>query len=102
MDKRLAPTQVAVLPLSKHADLSGPAEKLAADVRSHFVTDLDAAGSIGRRYRRQDEVGTPFCVTLDFDSLTDNQVTVRERDSMQQDRIPLEGVIAYLQDRFAA
>jgi glycyl-tRNA synthetase len=60
------------------------------------------AGSIGRRYRRQDEVGTPFCVTVDFDTLTDNQVTVRERDSMHQDRIPLDGVIAYLRDRFAA
>ncbi|MEA2485521.1 MAG: glycyl-tRNA synthetase [Actinomycetota bacterium] len=102
LDKRLAPTKVAVLPLSKHADLGPPAEKLAADVRAHFVTDLDVAGSIGRRYRRQDEVGTPFCVTVDFDTLTDNQVTVRERDSMHQDRIPLDGVIAYLRDRFAA
>jgi glycyl-tRNA synthetase len=101
LDKRLAPTKVAVLPLSKHADLGPPAEKLAADVRGEFVTDLDLAGSIGRRYRRQDEVGTPFCVTVDFDTLTDNQVTVRERDSMQQDRIPLEGVISYLKDRFA-
>jgi glycyl-tRNA synthetase len=102
LDKRLAPTKVAVLPLSKHADLGPPAEKLAADVRAHFVTDLDVAGSIGRRYRRQDEVGTPFCVTVDFDTLTDNQVTVRERDSMHQDRIALDGVIAYLRDRFAA
>jgi glycyl-tRNA synthetase len=101
LDKRLAPTKVAVLPLSKHADLGPPAEKLAADVRSEFVTDLDLAGSIGRRYRRQDEVGTPFCVTVDFDTLTDNQVTVRERDSMQQDRIPVEGVVSYLKDRFA-
>jgi glycyl-tRNA synthetase len=102
LDKRLAPTKVAVLPLSKHADLGPPAEKLAADVRAHFVTDLDVAGSIGRRYRRQDEVGTPFCVTVDFDTLTDNQVTVRERDSMHQDRIPLDGAIAYLKERFAA
>ncbi|MEA2508126.1 MAG: glycyl-tRNA synthetase [Actinomycetota bacterium] len=102
LDKRLAPTKVAVLPLSKHADLGPPAEKLAADVRAHFVTDLDVAGSIGRRYRRQDEVGTPFCVTVDFDTLTDNQVTVRERDSMHQDRISIDGVIAYLKARFAA
>jgi glycyl-tRNA synthetase len=101
LDKRLAPTKVAVLPLSKHADLGPPAEKLATDIRSEFVTDLDVAGSIGRRYRRQDEVGTPFCVTVDFDTLTDNQVTVRERDSMRQDRVPMEGVIAYLKERFA-
>jgi glycyl-tRNA synthetase len=102
LDKRLAPTKVAVLPLSKHADLAPTAEKLAADVRSRFVTELDVAGSIGRRYRRQDEVGTPFCVTVDFDTLTDDRVTIRERDSMKQDRIPLEGVIQYLRERFAA
>jgi glycyl-tRNA synthetase len=102
LDKRLAPTKVAVLPLSKNADLAPTAEKVAADVRSHFVTELDIAGSIGRRYRRQDEVGTPFCVTVDFDTLTDDQVTVRDRDSMQQDRIPVQGVIAYLRDRLAA
>jgi glycyl-tRNA synthetase len=102
LDKRLAPTKVAVLPLSKNAALAPTAEKLAADVRGHFVTELDVAGSIGRRYRRQDEVGTPFCVTIDFDTLTDDQVTVRERDSMQQDRIPVQGVIGYLRDRLAA
>jgi glycyl-tRNA synthetase len=102
LDKRLAPTKVAVLPLSKHADLAPTAEKLAADVRSRFVTELDVAGSIGRRYRRQDEVGTPFCVTVDFDTLTDDRVTIRERDSMKQDRIPLDGVIQYLRERFAA
>jgi glycyl-tRNA synthetase len=90
-----------VLPLSKNADLAPTADKLAADVRSHFVTELDVAGSIGRRYRRQDEVGTPFCVTVDFDTLTDDQVTVRERDSMRQDRIPVPGVVAYLKDRLA-
>ncbi|MDP9223465.1 MAG: glycine--tRNA ligase, partial [Actinomycetota bacterium] len=102
LDKRLAPTKVAVLPLSKHADLAPTAEKLAAEVRGHFVTDLDLAGSIGRRYRRQDEVGTPFCITVDFDSLIDDRVTVRERDSMHQDRIPMGGVVEYLRDRFVA
>ena len=61
--------------------------------------DFDDAGSIGRRYRRQDEVGTPFCVTVDFDSLEDRQVTVRERDSMAQDRIPIENLVAYLAER---
>jgi glycyl-tRNA synthetase len=102
LDKRLAPTKVAVLPLSKHPDLAPTAEKLAADVRGHFVTELDSSGSIGRRYRRQDEVGTPFCVTVDFDTLTDDQVTVRERDSMHQDRIAMSSIIGYLRDRFAA
>jgi glycyl-tRNA synthetase len=96
LDKRLAPWKVAVLPLSKHADLTPVAEKVAAEVRRRFVTDFDAAGSIGRRYRRQDEVGTPFCVTIDFDTLTDSQVTVRDRDSMEQERIPVEGLVEYL------
>jgi glycyl-tRNA synthetase len=63
------------------------------------MCDFDDAGSIGRRYRRQDEVGTPFCVTVDFDTLEDRQVTVRERDSMTQDRIPVENLVAYLAER---
>jgi glycyl-tRNA synthetase len=63
------------------------------------MCDFDDAGSIGRRYRRQDEVGTPFCVTVDFDSLEDGQVTVRERDSMAQDRLPIDGLVAYLSER---
>ena len=63
------------------------------------MCDFDDAGSIGRRYRRQDEVGTPFCVTVDFDSLEDAQVTVRERDSMAQDRLPIDGLVAYLSER---
>jgi glycyl-tRNA synthetase len=101
LDKRLAPTKVAVLPLSKHADLVPVAEKVAAEIRPRLVTDLDVTGSIGRRYRRQDEVGTPYCVTVDFDTLTDNQVTVRDRDSMEQERIPIEGLVEYLSVRFA-
>ena len=100
IDKRLAPHKVAVLPLSKHADLAPIAEKLAAAVRHSFVTDFDVTGSIGRRYRRQDEVGTPFCVTVDFDTLTDNQVTVRDRDSMEQERIPMDAVTEYLRKRY--
>jgi glycyl-tRNA synthetase len=63
------------------------------------MCDYDDAGSIGRRYRRQDEVGTPFCVTVDFDTLQDRQVTVRERDSMRQDRIPMNGLVGYLRER---
>jgi glycyl-tRNA synthetase len=96
---KLAPNKVAVLPLSKHADLTPVAEKIAAEVRRRFVTDFDVAGAIGRRYRRQDEVGTPFCVTVDFDSLEDNQVTVRERDSMEQERIPMSELVEYLGKR---
>ena len=100
LDKRLAPVKVAVLPLSKHADLTPVAEKVAADVRSHFMTEFDVTGSIGRRYRRQDEIGTPMCVTVDFDSLTDDQVTVRDRDTMEQDRVPMTGLVDYLEARF--
>jgi glycyl-tRNA synthetase len=100
LDKRLAPVKVAVLPLSKHADLVPVAEKVAADVRARLVTDLDVTGSIGRRYRRQDEVGTPYCVTIDFETLVDGQVTVRDRDSMQQERVAIEGLVDYLSVRF--
>jgi len=99
IDKRLAPYKVAVLPLSKNAVLAPPAEKLAAEVRRHFVCDFDVTGSIGKRYRRQDEVGTPYCVTFDFDSLEDNQVTVRDRDSMEQERIPVDALVEFLRKR---
>jgi glycyl-tRNA synthetase len=93
----LAPTQVAVLPLSKK--LGEPAQKLAAELRRHFSAFYDAAGNIGRRYRRQDEAGTPFCVTYDFDSETDGKVTVRERDSMTQERIALDAVSGWISER---
>ena len=99
LDKRLAPYKVAVLPLSKHADLTPVAEELAADVRRHFVTDFDVTGSIGKRYRRQDEVGTPFCITVDFDTLEDRAVTVRDRDSMEQERIGMDGLVDFLDKR---
>jgi glycyl-tRNA synthetase len=99
LDARLAPYKVAVLPLSKHAELAPVAEKLAGDVRPHFVTDFDVTGSIGKRYRRHDEIGTPYCVTVDFDSLNDNQVTVRDRDSMEQERIPMAGLVEYLRKK---
>ena len=102
LDSRLAPSKVAVLPLSKHADLTPVAEKLSDDVRKRFVTDFDVTGSIGKRYRRQDEVGTPFCVTVDFDTLTDNQVTVRDRDTMEQERIPMEGLVDFLVKRLTS
>jgi glycyl-tRNA synthetase len=87
LDPRLAPVKAAVLPLSRHADLSPKARDLAAELRRHWNVDFDDAGAIGRRYRRQDEIGTPLCVTVDFDSLEDDAVTIRHRDSMRQERI---------------
>ena len=101
LDPRLAPVKAAVLPLSRNADLSPVARDLAASLRQRFVTDFDDAGAIGRRYRRQDEVGTPFCVTVDFDTLEDQAVTVRSRDSMAQERVSLDQVERYLTDRLA-
>ena len=100
LDKRLAPIKVAVLPLSKHADLVPVAERVAAAIRPHFVTDMDITQAIGKRYRRQDEVGTPFCVTVDFESLEDQQVTVRERDTMEQKRIGIDQVVEFVRERF--
>jgi glycyl-tRNA synthetase len=100
IDKRLAPIKVAVLPLSKHADLVPVADKVAAAIRPHFVTDVDITQAIGKRYRRQDEVGTPFCVTVDFETLEDNQVTVRERDTMEQKRIGIDQVVEFVRERF--
>jgi glycyl-tRNA synthetase len=99
LDPRLAPVKVAVLPLSRNDDLSPVARELAADLRKLWDVEFDDAGAIGRRYRRQDEIGTPFCVTVDFDTLEDKAVTIRERDSMGQERIPLEGLRAYLAER---
>jgi glycyl-tRNA synthetase len=99
LDPRLAPVKVAVLPLSRNADLSPKARDLAAVLRRSWNVDFDDAGAIGRRYRRQDEVGTPFCVTVDFDTLDDLAVTVRQRDSMAQERIGLDQVEAWLAQR---
>jgi glycyl-tRNA synthetase len=99
LDPRLAPVKAAVLPLSRHADLSPKARDLAAELRLDWNVEFDDAQAIGRRYRRQDEIGTPFCVTVDFDSLEDDAVTVRERDSMQQARIAIGQVRAYLAER---
>jgi glycyl-tRNA synthetase len=99
LDRRLAPVKAAVLPLSRHADLSPKARDLAAALRRNWNVDFDDAGAIGRRYRRQDEVGTPFCVTVDFDTLTDQAVTIRERDTMSQERVALDQVESYLATR---
>ena len=96
LDPRLAPVKVAVLPFSRNADLSPKAKDLAAELRKNWNVDFDDAGAIGRRYRRQDEIGTPFCITVDFESLDDQAVTIRERDTMAQSRIALDQVQNYL------
>jgi glycyl-tRNA synthetase len=99
LDPRIAPIKVAVLPLSRNADLSPKARDISAMLRKRWNTQFDDASAIGRRYRRQDEIGTPYCVTVDFESLDDQAVTVRERDSMAQKRIGIDTLESYLADR---
>jgi glycyl-tRNA synthetase len=99
LDPRLSPIKAAVLPLSKNEKLSPTAREVAASLRSHFQIDYDEAGAIGRRYRRHDEIGTPYCVTVDFESLDDKAVTVRERDSMEQERVSIDRLVSYLNER---
>ena len=96
----LAPVKAAVLPLSKKLSAEAD-EKLYSDLCKHFNVEFDDAGSIGKRYRRQDEIGTPFCITYDFDSQNDGCVTVRERDSMEQVRMPISEVAAYIEGHLA-
>ncbi|MBQ4339865.1 MAG: glycine--tRNA ligase [Firmicutes bacterium] len=95
----LAPFKAAVLPLQKK--LSAEAEKLHEELSKYFMVDFDVTGSIGKRYRRQDEIGTPYCITFDFDSLEDNCVTIRERDSMEQIRIPIDQVKGFIEEKLA-
>ncbi|MHB1583716.1 MAG: glycine--tRNA ligase [Acidimicrobiales bacterium] len=99
---RLSPYQVAVLPLSKKETLEPLARQVLGLLQPHFMCDYDTTQSIGRRYRRQDEVGTPWCVTVDFDSLDDRAVTVRDRDSTEQIRVPVDRLVAELGDRMPA
>jgi glycyl-tRNA synthetase len=99
-DPRLAPVKIAVLPLSRNESLSPKAKDLAATLRKRWNVDFDDAGAIGRRYRRQDEIGTPYCVTVDFDTLEDDAVTVRDRDSMKQERVGIDQVERYFLERF--
>ncbi|WP_269466167.1 glycine--tRNA ligase [Boudabousia tangfeifanii] len=101
LDHRLAPVKVAVFPLSRKPELVEPAKKLAADLRKLWNIEYDDAGAVGRRYRRQDEIGTPYCITYDFDSLEDHAVTIRDRDSMEQTRVPLDEVVGWLSQRLA-
>jgi glycyl-tRNA synthetase len=102
LDRRLAPIKVAVLPLSKKPELIEVSSKLADDLRPRWAVEHDTTQSIGRRYRRQDEIGTPLCVTVDFDTLQDQAVTVRDRDTMAQDRVGIDQVEGYLAERLAS
>ncbi|HSP54992.1 MAG TPA: glycine--tRNA ligase [Dehalococcoidia bacterium] len=95
----LAPVKVAVLPLSRNEQLAPTARKVWDLLRPHFMTQFDDAQSIGRRYRRQDEIGTPYCVTVDFDTLEDEAVTIRDRDEMTQDRVPMANLVSALRDK---
>jgi glycyl-tRNA synthetase len=97
---RLAPTKAAVFPLVNRDGMPELARKLEAAIRPHYRVFFDDSGAVGRRYRRQDEVGTPFCFTVDSQTLQDQTVTVRERDSMRQERVNVEKAVAYLRDRF--
>src|SRR4030042_632938 len=92
----LAPIKVAILPLSRNEKLVPLSREVYTEIRRHFMTQYDDAQSIGRRYRRQDEIGTPFCVTIDFQSLEDKQVTIRDRDTAGQIRVPLDDLKAVL------
>jgi glycyl-tRNA synthetase len=99
LDHRLAPYQIAVLPLSKKDDLIAPCEKILSMLQPHYMVDYDITQAIGRRYRRQDEIGTPLCITVDFDTVEDDAVTVRDRDTMEQVRVPIDNLVALLAER---
>jgi len=100
LDPRLAPIKVGVLPLSKKPELTAISSKVADDLRRIYPVEHDVTQSIGRRYRRQDEIGTPYCVTVDFETLDDQAVTVRDRDTMAQDRVSLDKLEGYLAEKF--
>ncbi len=99
LHRKLAPITVAVLPLSRNARLTPAARDVYDRLRRHFSAQYDDAQSVGRRYRRQDEIGTPYCVTVDFDTLDDAQVTIRDRDTMHQVRVPVIELVAVIQDK---
>lgn len=95
----LAPVKAAILPLSRKEELTKPVYQIYRDLQKHWMCQYDEAGSIGKRYRRQDEIGTPFCVTFDFDSLKDKKVTVRDRDTMEQERVVISELDSYLKEK---
>ncbi|MDD5341473.1 MAG: glycine--tRNA ligase [Patescibacteria group bacterium] len=100
LDKRLAPIKIAILPLSKKPELEKVAKKIQENLWGTYMTMYDVTGSIGKRYRRQDEIGTPYCLTVDFESLEDKKVTIRDRDTMKQDRVAISEVLDYIDDKF--
>jgi glycyl-tRNA synthetase len=99
LHRDLAPIKAAVLPLSRNEQLTPVAKEIASMLRPYWMIDFDDAGAIGRRYRRHDEIGTPYCITVDFDSLEDKAVTIRDRDTMTQERIPQAELVDYLTDK---
>jgi glycyl-tRNA synthetase len=99
--KAIAPIKVAILPLSRKEILTGLAQEVWGNLRGHLMTTYDDAQSIGRRYRRQDEIGTPYCVTVDFQSLEDKMVTIRDRDSMSQERVAIADLLPLLKEKLA-
>ena len=99
LDKRLSPVKIAILPLMKKDELSVPARKIWQDLSKRYFCEFDISGSIGKRYRRQDEIGTPYCLTFDYDSLTDESVTVRDRDTMAQERVKISDLKKYLEEK---
>ncbi len=100
LDKRLSPVKVAVFPLFKKEELLEPARKIWKDLSKKYFAEFDISGSIGKRYRRQDEIGTPYCITFDYDSVSDESVTVRDRDTMEQERVKIIDLDKYLESRF--
>ena len=99
LDPKIAPVKAAVFPLQKDDKLRGKARELYETLRSSFVTEFDDAGNIGKMYRRQDEIGTPYCITVDYQTLEDHTVTVRERDTMSQSRMPIDTVLPFIQEK---
>ncbi|KKR27899.1 hypothetical protein A2Y27_02110 [candidate division CPR2 bacterium GWD1_39_7] len=100
LPKELAPYKIAILPLSKNEDLISKAKEVFDLLKTSYMCDYDETQSIGKRYRRQDEIGTPYCVTIDFNTLKDNAVTVRDRDTMKQDRVGIGSLKEYLGEKF--
>ncbi len=95
----LAPIKIAILPLSKKDSLKKIAEKIYHNLKKHWTVQYDEASSIGRRYRRQDEIGTSYCLTVDFDSIEDKKVTIRDRDTMKQERIDINNLIDFFREK---
>jgi glycyl-tRNA synthetase len=98
----IAPYKAAILPLMKKPELTAKADEVYDSLKNLFAMDYDVTGSIGKRYRRQDEIGTPFCITIDYDTLEDQAVTVRDRDTMKQDRIKIAELKQYLEGKINA